>query len=295
MRKHPFLMALFLVGCVFVLFFVSVLVLALIFGRPATFPVGEKVAVVEIQGVIDSSRDLMDQLVEHREDPTVKAVVLRINSPGGAVGPAQEIYEEVKKLARVKPVVVSMGTVAASGGYYVAVPARRILANPGTLTGSIGVVMQFTNVEELLAKIGLKNRVVKSGAHKDMGSATREMTEEERAILQELIDDVHLQFVSAIAEGRKMDLKRVKELADGRIYTGRQALKVGLVDELGNLQDAIALAGKMGGIQGKPQVVYPERQRPDFLRYLFEESRARLGDVLSSREVPGLQFIWYGF
>ncbi|RME37338.1 MAG: signal peptide peptidase SppA [Deltaproteobacteria bacterium] len=295
MRKHPFLMALFLVGCVFVLFFVSVLVLALVFGRPTAFPVGEKVAVVEIQGVINSSRELMEQLVDDREDPTVKAVVLRINSPGGAVGPAQEIYEEVKKLARVKPVVVSMGTVAASGGYYVAVPARRILANPGTLTGSIGVVMQFTNIEELLAKIGLKSRVVKSGAHKDMGSATREMTEEERAILQELIDDVHLQFVTAIAEGRKMDLKRVKELADGRIYTGRQALKIGLVDELGNLQDAIALAGKMGGIQGKPQVVYPERERPDFLRYLFEESRTRLGDVLSSPEIPGLKFIWNGF
>ncbi|GAB4163947.1 MAG: signal peptide peptidase SppA [Geothermobacteraceae bacterium] len=295
MRKHPFLMALFLVGCVFVFFFVSVIVLALIFGRPTTFPVGEKVAVVEIQGVIDSSRSLMEQLVDYREDPTVKAVVLRVNSPGGAVGPAQEIYEEVKKLAREKPVVVSMGTVAASGGYYVAVPARRILANPGTLTGSIGVVMQFTNMEELLAKIGLKNQVVKSGAHKDIGSATREMTDEEKVILQGLIDDVHLQFVSAIAEGRKMDLKRVKELADGRIYTGQQALKIGLVDELGNLQDAIALAGKMGGIQGKPQVIYPERHRPDFLRYLVEESKARLGEVLSNRDLPGLQFVWYGF
>ncbi|RMF46584.1 MAG: signal peptide peptidase SppA [Deltaproteobacteria bacterium] len=295
MRKHPFLMALFLVGCVFVFFFVSVIVLALIFGRPTTFPVGEKVAVVEIQGVIDSSRSLMEQLVDYREDPTVKAVVLRVNSPGGAVGPAQEIYEEVKKLARDKPVVVSMGTVAASGGYYVAVPARRILANPGTLTGSIGVVMQFTNMEELLAKIGLKSQVVKSGAHKDIGSATREMTDEEKNILQGLIDDVHLQFVSAIAEGRKMDLKRVKELADGRIYTGRQALKIGLVDELGNLQDAIALAGKMGGIQGKPQVIYPERHRPDFLRYLVEESKARLGEVLSNRDLPGLQFVWYGF
>ncbi|TYO99572.1 signal peptide peptidase A [Geothermobacter ehrlichii] len=295
MRKHPFLMALLLVGSVFAFFFVSVVVLAMVFGRPTAFHVGEKVAVVEIQGVISSSRDIMEELVDYRENPTVKAVVLRINSPGGAVGPAQEIYEEVGKLAKVKPVVVSMGAVAASGGYYVAVPASRILANPGTLTGSIGVIMQFTNIEELLAKIGLKSQVVKSGAHKDIGSVTRPMTEQEREILQQLIDDVHQQFVTAIAEGRKMDLKRVKELADGRIYTGRQALKIGLVDELGNLQDAVALAGKMGGIQGRPQVIYPASDRPGLLRYLLEEGRTQLGQVLNGKELSGLKFLWTGF
>lgn len=288
-------MALLLVGSVFAFFFVSVVVLAMVFGRPTAFHVGEKVAVVEIQGVISSSRDIMEELVDYRENPTVKAVVLRINSPGGAVGPAQEIYEEVGKLAKVKPVVVSMGAVAASGGYYVAVPASRILANPGTLTGSIGVIMQFTNIEELLAKIGLKSQVVKSGAHKDIGSVTRPMTEQEREILQQLIDDVHQQFVTAIAEGRKMDLKRVKELADGRIYTGRQALKIGLVDELGNLQDAVALAGKMGGIQGRPQVIYPASDRPGLLRYLLEEGRTQLGQVLNGKELSGLKFLWTGF
>lgn len=295
MKKHPFLMAFLLVGCVFVFFFVSVLVLATLFGRPTAFSVGEKVAVVEVHGIISSSRQLMEEIIDFRDDTTVKAVVIRVDSPGGAVGPSQEIYEEVKKTAKVKPVIVSMGAVAASGGYYVAVPAQRILANPGTLTGSIGVIMQFTNFEELLGKIGLKNEVVKSGQHKDIGSATRPMTEKDRLILQSLIDDVHDQFMTAIAEGRKMDLNKVKDLADGRIYTGRQALQAGLVDELGNLQDAIAIAGKLGGIEGKPQVIYPSSQNPKLLNYLLEEGTSQVRQALSQDKLHGLQFLWAGF
>jgi len=294
MKKHPFLMALLLVGCVFVFFFISVLVIASFLGRPTAFPVGEKVAVVELQGVIDSSRELMETIVDFRDDDSVKAIVLRINSPGGAVGPAQEVYEEIKKAAKVKPVVVSMGSVAASGGYYVAVPAQRILANPGTITGSIGVIMQFTNFEELLAKIGLKSEVVKSGSLKDIGSSTRPMTEQDRQVLQALIDDVHQQFMTAVAEGRKMDLKKVKALADGRIFTGRQALQAGLVDELGNLQDAIAIAGKLGGIDGKPQVIYPPRVQSGVLNYLFEEGTSQVRRVLSRSSLSGLQFLWTG-
>ncbi|PNU20741.1 signal peptide peptidase SppA [Geothermobacter hydrogeniphilus] len=294
MKKHPFLMALLLVGCVFVFFFISVLVIASFLGRPTVFPVGKKVAVVELQGVIDSSRELMETIVDFRDDDSVKAIVLRINSPGGAVGPAQEVYEEIKKAAKVKPVVVSMGSVAASGGYYVAVPAQRILANPGTITGSIGVIMQFTNFEELLAKIGLKSEVVKSGSLKDIGSSTRPMTEQDRQVLQTLIDDVHQQFMTAVAEGRKMDLKKVKALADGRIFTGRQALQAGLVDELGNLQDAIAIAGKLGGIEGKPQVIYPPRVQPGVLNYLFEEGTSQVRRVLSRSSLSGLQFLWTG-
>jgi len=295
MKKHPFLMALLLVGCVFVFFFVSVLVIASFLGRPTAFPVGEKVAVVEMQGVIASSRDMMETIVDFRDDESVKAIVLRVNSPGGAVGPAQEVYEEVRKAAKVKPVVVSMGAVAASGGYYVAVPAQRILANPGTITGSIGVIMQFTNFEELFGKIGLKNETVKSGSLKDIGSSTRPMTEQDRQVLQSLIDDVHQQFMSAIAEGRKMDLKKVKALADGRIFTGRQALEAGLVDELGNLQDAIAIAGKLGGIEGRPQVVYPPQARPGLLSYLLAEGTSQVRRVLTKEDLFGLQFLWTGF
>jgi len=295
MKKHPFLMALLLVGCIFVFFFLSVLVIASFMGRPTAFPVGEKVAVLEVEGVIGDSRQLNEQLIDFRDDDSVKAIVLRINSPGGAVGPAQEVYEEVKKAAKVKPIVVSMATVAASGGYYIAVPAQRILANPGTITGSIGVVMGFTNFEELLDKIGLKSEVVKSGEHKDIGSPTRPMTDRERKILQSLIDDVHLQFKTAVAEGRKMDLNKVDALADGRIFTGNQALLAGLVDELGNLQDAIRVAGRLGGIKGEPPVIYPPEPTPRLIDYLVGEGSSRIGKIMQRKMTPGLQFIWTGF
>jgi len=295
MKKRPFLMAFLLVGCIFVFFFLSVLVIASFMGRPTAFPVGEKVAVIEVEGVIASARDLNERLIAFRDDPSVKAIVLRINSPGGGVGPSQEIHEEVGKTVRIKPVVVSMGSVAASGGYYIAAPAQRILANPGTITGSIGVIMEFTNIQELLGKIGLQNAVVKSGEHKDIGSPTRPMSERDRQILQELIDDVHQQFMTAIAEGRKMDMNKVRALADGRIFSGNQALKLGLVDELGNLQDAIRVAGKLGGIEGEPSVVYPPDPRPRLLDYLVEQGASQIGEVLKGDVQPGLQFVWPGF
>jgi len=295
MKKRPFLMAFLLVGCIFVFFFLSVLVIASFMGRPTAFPVGEKVAVIEVEGVIASARDLNERLIAFRDDPSVKAIVLRINSPGGGVGPSQEIHEEVGKTVRIKPVVVSMGSVAASGGYYIAAPAQRILANPGTITGSIGVIMEFTNIQELLGKIGLQNAVVKSGEHKDIGSPTRPMSERDRQILQELIDDVHQQFMTAIAEGRKMDMNKVRALADGRIFSGNQALKLGLVDELGNLQDAIRVAGKLGGIEGEPAVVYPPDPRPRLLDYLVEQGASQIGEVLKGDVQPGLQFVWPGF
>jgi protease-4 len=295
MKKRPFLLAFLLVGSVFVFFFLSVLIITTFLGRPTAFPVGEKVAVLDVEGVIQSSRDLNERLIDLRDDDSVKAIVLRVDSPGGAVGPSQEIYTEVKRAARVKPVVVSMGSVAASGGYYIAAPAQRILANPGTITGSIGVIMDFPNIEGLLGKIGLKNQVVKSGEHKDIGSPTRTMTEQERLIFQSLIDDVHRQFMTAIAEGRKMDLSKVEALADGRVFTGNQALKAGLVDELGNLQDAIKVAGKLGGIDGEPKVVYPLEQPPKLIDYLLEQSAEQLTQALQSKTRYGMQFLWTGF
>lgn len=295
MKKRPFLMAFLLVGCIFGFFFLSVLVIASFMGRPTAFPVGDKVAVLEVEGVIGSSRKLNERLIAFRDDPSVKAIVLRINSPGGGVGPAQEIYEEVRKTVRVKPVVVSMGSVAASGGYYIAAPAQRILANPGTITGSIGVIMEFTNVQELLGKIGLKSNVVKSGELKDIGSSTRPMSDRDRQILQGLIDDVHQQFMTAIAEGRKMDMNKVQALADGRIFSGNQALKLGLVDELGNLQDAIRIAGRLGGIEGEPAVVYPSDTKPGLFDYLLEKGATQIGRVLTGEHLPGLQLVWPGF
>jgi protease-4 len=223
-------------------------------------PIGDKVALIRIEGPIVDSKEAIDTLKDYVKDLSVKAIVLRVDSPGGAVAPSQEIYEEVRKAVAKKTVVVSMGSVAASGGYYIAAPATRIIANPGTLTGSIGVIMEIPNMEGLLAKIGVKSEVIKSGRHKDIASVFRGIKPEERAILQNVLDNVHDQFINAVSDGRKMLREDVQKIADGRIYTGEQALTVGLVDELGNLEDAVKAAAKLSGIRGEPSVVSREEK-----------------------------------
>ena len=224
---------------------------------------GSKVALITVDGVILDSKEVIEQLEKHRTNPSVKAIVLRINSPGGGVSPSQEIYEELMKTRQVghKPVVASMGSLAASGGYYIASAADIIVANPGSITGSIGVLVQVPNISGLLQKIGVRSVVVKSGEHKDLASPTREMTEAERQILQRLIDDVHDQFIDVVAKTRKLDRKKVEALADGRIFSGREAKSLGLVDELGNLQDAIDRAAGLAGIPGKPTVIQERKRR----------------------------------
>jgi protease-4 len=293
MKKNPFLMALLTLGAIF-LFFVLVVVAAGFVGRGRSLPIGEKIGVIEMTGIIVASKTTIEHIIEFRNNPSIKGIVLRVDSPGGGVGPSQEIYEEIKKTVAVKPVVVSMGSVAASGGYYVSAPVNRIFANPGTITGSIGVIMEFTNVQELFGKIGLKNQVIKSGEHKDIGSPVRPMTDSDRQILQSLIDDTQQQFVAAVAEGRKMSVADVVPLADGRVFTGRQALAVGLVDELGNLQDAISAAARMAGIDGEPRVVYPPQEKPGVFQYLLQESATQLRRGLQEQSATGLQFIWSG-
>jgi protease-4 len=196
-------------------------------------------------------------------------VVLRVNSPGGGVAPAQEIYDEVIKLKEEKKVVVSMGAVAASGGYYIASPADKIVANPGTITGSIGVIMELPNIEGLMEKIGVKTEVIKSGKHKDIASAFRSMTEEEKKILENLLSDVHEQFIIAVSDSRGMDYDVIKKIADGRIFTGKKAKELGLVDDLGNLQYAIQLAGELSGIKGEPRVV-SKKDKLSFWDLLFD-------------------------
>lgn len=231
-------------------------------------PGGAKVAVVEVEGVIGVGVDrgldtemIVRTLGEYRDDPAVRAVVLRIDSPGGVVAPTQEIFTAVRRLRESKkPVVASLGSVAASGGYYVAVSADRIFASPGTLTGSIGVVMQLANVEGLLKKVGVEYVVVKAGAYKDVGNFARAMTPEERRILQALLDDVYDQFISAVAEGRGLEPQAVRAFAEGRIYSGRQAHGLKMVDDLGGLEDAIEAAAKMAGLPPKPKVIYPRRR-----------------------------------
>jgi protease-4 len=238
----------------------------------------DQIALVRIEGVIMDADEPVEQLRTFAENPAIKAILIRIDSPGGAVVPSQEIYDEVKKIraAGKQKVVVSMGTVAASGGYYIASASDRIIANPGSLTGSIGVIMELPNVEGLMKKIGVESTVIKSGAHKDLISPFRKMGEEERQILQRVMDDVHDQFIQAVSDGRKLEKAAVTALADGQVFTGRQAKAKGLVDELGSFEDAIALTGKLAGIVGRPTVVEPKR-RFSFTEWLSSEFRGRIG------------------
>ncbi len=222
----------------------------------------DRIALIRVEGVILDSQATVGELKRFSENPSVKAIVLRIDSPGGGVVPSQEIHDAVQRVRTKsnKVVIASMGSVAASGGYYIAAATDRIVANPGTLTGSIGVIMETANVEGLLQKLGVEGVVIKSGKYKDVGSPLRKMSEEERGLLQTVMDDVHKQFIEAVATGRALELTDVQALADGRIFTGRQAKDAKLVDELGDLEDAIQLAADVVGIEGEPKVVEPKRR-----------------------------------
>jgi protease-4 len=260
MKRKRIWVGLLAIVVVLVLFFSGLVLIVRLSGKSSRLPFGDKIAVVEIHGVITQSFPVIDEIHHHLADDAVKAIILRIDSPGGGVGPSQEIYREVMKAKQKKKMVTSMGAVAASGGYYVACASDLIVANPGTITGSIGVIMQFSNFEELLKKVGIKGVVLKSGEHKDIGSPFREMTSEEKKIMQETLDNVHQQFIRAVADGRNLDPAKVLPIADGRIMTGEQAKQLGLVDKLGNLDDAIEEAAKLVGIEGRPHVLYPKKK-----------------------------------
>ena len=226
---------------------------------------GEKIAVVELKEPITSSEDIVRQFKKYRENKSIRAIVFRIESPGGGVSASQEIYEEVKKTRDAgRPVIVSMGSVAASGGYYVSCGATRIVANPGTLTGSIGVIFQFMHFQQLMEKIGVDQTTIKTGKFKDSGSPFRKTTEEEKQYFNMLVGDVYDQFVDVVAEERGMDRADVLKYADGRVFTGRQALEYGFVDTLGTMEDAINIAAEEGGIQGKPSIVKETKKKTIF-------------------------------
>lgn len=226
-----------------------------------TLAFGDKIGLVKVEGSIWTSSPVVEEIVEFGRDDDIKALLIRIDSPGGVVAAAQEIYEEIKKVSdQGKPVIASMGSLAASGGYYVACGADTIVANPGTLTGSIGVIMRFPQAEELLKKIGLTYEVIKTGEYKDIGSISRPLTPEERKLLTGLVEDVYEQFVDVIATERGMSPEFVKSFSDGRLLTGSQAYELGLVDTLGDFRDAVLLAGAMAGIEGEPVLVKPRRK-----------------------------------
>jgi len=273
-----------LVTTLAVLFFLGLsgIVLVLL-GKGSFFSPQERVGVVDIKGLLTDSRTAIKQLDRYRDDDSIKAIVLRINSPGGAVGPSQEILREVEKVRTKKKIVASLGTVAASGGYYIASGANLIMSNRGTATGSIGVIMQFANVEGLTQKLGLDFFNLKAGRYKDVGSPFRAMSPEDKAYLQGFIDNIYQQFVSDVARNRKIPLARLKTLAEGRIYTGEEAKEAGLVDEFGNLPDAIERAGRLGGIKGKVKAVYAEKEGFSLLRLILGQEA---GETLSQLALP---------
>jgi protease-4 len=286
MKKNPVLIVLVTAVALGALFFGIVFLVSLLSGNKrtsTTLQVGgaDRIALVKLEGLLVSSEHVVEELNGYAEDSSIKAIVIRIDSPGGGVVASQEIYNAIKNARHEgKKVVASMGTVAASGGYYVAAAADRIVANPGTLTGSIGVKMEFANIEKLLEKIGVKGMVVKAGEYKDVGSPFRDMSEPEKKILQDVIDDVHSQFIKAVAEGRNLQEAEVRTIADGRIFTGRQALDLKLVDQLGDLTDSIKVAGELVGIKGKPRVIEKRKTIP-FFDYLKEESATWIADVIT--------------
>lgn len=247
---------------------------------PALFGGKGAVAVVEMRGVILDSKKMLARLKDVDEDRQVRAVVLRLDSPGGSVAPSQEIYDAVKNMS--KPVVASMGSVAASGAFYIACGAKKVVANAGTLTGSIGVIMEFMNLKGLYEWAKVTRYTIKTGKYKDSGAEYRDMRPDERELLQNVVDDVLTQFKRAVSEGRKLTMNQVSEIADGRIMSGAQAKKLKLVDELGGIEDAIRIAGELGGIKGKPEVYYSDHSRPRWMDIFFssqdeEESGYRGG------------------
>lgn len=268
-EQHPLLFGIVLIIVAVALFTGAMAYFRLIGGHGARSLSGDKMGLCKIEGMITNAREVTDFLRELREDDSVKGVVLRIDSPGGAVAPSQELYQAVKALAKVKPVVVSMGTAAASGGYYAAAPATLIVANSGSITGSIGVRAEYVNLQGLMEKLGLKTDLLATGRFKAAGSPTVPLTPEQRAYFMALIMDLHQQFVADIAEARKLPLEAVEKLADGRAFTGRQAQELGLVDKLGGLETASDTLREMVKLSPKADVLEgPEKKLPLLPRLL---------------------------
>jgi protease-4 len=228
------------------------------------------IGIVEINGIILSSKKIIQNIKTFRDDDSIKAIILRIDSPGGGIGPSQEIYREVMKTKMDKKIITSMGSVAASGGYYIASATNKIIANAGTLTGSIGVIMEYANIEEIAKKIGISPVVIKSGKFKGIGSPLRELKDSERKILQDLVNELHLQFVNDAAKARGIDVETMLTLADGRVYSGQKALDLNLIDRIGNLDDAVQWVGELAGIKEKLKPVYPKEDKITFIKRLAD-------------------------
>ena len=276
-RRHPFLFFLTIISACMTLTFLGLVGLIHVSSKMMdsefTGSLGSErgnIGIVEVIGPIMSSKKIIEDIKTFRENDDIKAIIIRIDSPGGGIGPSQEIYRELIKTRTQKKVITSMGSVAASGGYYIAAATHGIVANPGTITGSIGVIMEYANLMEIAKKIGISPVVIKSGEFKDMGSPLREIKDNEKKIFQDLVDELHLQFVSDAAKARNMVLGTMAKLADGRVYTGQKALTLKLIDRLGNLDDAVQWAGELAQIEGEPVPVYIKEDKMTFIRRLAE-------------------------
>ncbi|MDA3786564.1 MAG: signal peptide peptidase SppA [Deltaproteobacteria bacterium] len=296
-QRHPVLIGLFFMVALSVMFFGGItFFISTLFKQKSHFLLGVKdaVGIIEIKGIITDAEKELAHIQSFIQKDGIKAVVIRIDSPGGAVGASQELFMAIQRLSEVKPVVASMGSVAASGGFYAAMGAEKIVAAPGTLTGSMGVIVKFANLEELFQKIGYQSQVVKSGRFKDMGSPDRSLSEAEIALLQDLINSVHQQFVLDIAESRGLTVAEVTKIADGRIFSGEQARQYGLIDELGNFHDAVRLAARLANMGDRfPDLVYPPEDSPSLLGMLLGASAPDfLGSLPFAK--PILSYEWDG-
>ena len=292
MSKKIILIAITILVSLVILFALSVKIATTFLGTGDTDSTSkEGVGLVEVKGMILDSKETIRQLRYFLKQENIKAVVLRVDSPGGIVAPSQEIYAEVKKFAAKKKIIVSMGSLAASGGYYISAPSSMIFANPGTITASIGVILKLSNIETLMDKIGIKSYTLKTGKYKDSGSPLRQFSAEDRAMLQSVIDNTHEQFVRAVAEGRKLPVADIRKIADGRILSGEQAMGLKLVDRLGTLQDAIEEAGRVAGISGDPELLLPPKKKVNYLDLLVEGTEGTFNGPLG-RATGGMKMMY---
>jgi len=292
-RKHPILTVFVILLVIALSLTAAMMILSKVFMRPDTLRFSEKIGVIPIEGTIFSSQKIISQLVKFKKDNDIKAIILRIDSPGGAVAPAQEIYREVQKTVGTKRVVASLGSVAASGGYYIAAAADKIVANPGTITGSIGVIIEFLRLEELLQKIGVDLEVIKSGEFKDIGSPARKLSERERELLHAFVAEIQEQFVESVASGRRLAVDKVQQIADGRIFSGAKAKELGLVDLLGNFEDAVEITKGLAGIEGDAALVYPKKSKLELWELFVDGALTSFMEIIQKAKLR-IQYKWVG-
>ena len=295
MKKHPILTVIIILVAVVIAMSLIMTAIGGFSGRTGGMPFASKIGVIPVVGEISDSTQILKNLKTFAKDSSIKAIIIRIDSPGGGVGASQEIYREIMKTRETKKVIASLGGLAASGGFYIAAAGDRIVANPGTITGSIGVIMEYVQFSELAEKLGLSLEVVKSGEFKDIGSPHRELTERDKEVLRAVIDDIQDQFVNAVAKGRNLPVEKIREIADGRVFTGAMAEKWGLVDRLGNFEDAVSLAKELTGIEGEVSLVYPERKKIRLLDLLIGEVSEAITRVLSESVEGTIEYKWNGF